>query len=148
VVLASNPATINIHNVSKFPGFDVLLYHGYSLDHYASDVPSLRKGGYDRADQLMEFLLRKRHLAPTHGSTLVNPMAEDFLVIDKVPDIFATAHIHKAKVGKYKHITNVCCSCFQDKTAFQEKVGHTPEPAKVPVINLQTSEVKLMKFRE
>lgn len=148
VVLASNPATINIQSSKKFPGFDVLLYHGYSLDHYASDVASLRKGGYDRADQLMEFLLRKRHLAPTHGSTLVNPMAEDFLVIDKVPDIFATAHIHKAKVGKYKQITNVCCSCFQDKTLFQEKVGHTPEPAKVPIINLQTNEVKLMKFRE
>ena len=95
----------------------------------------------------MQFLLRKRHLAPSHGSTLINPMSEDFLVIDKLPDIFASAHIHKAKIGRYKNILNICCSCFQDKTSFQEKVGHTPEPARIPIINLQKNEAKLLRFK-
>jgi len=27
---------VNIHGNKNFPGFDVLLYHGYSLDYYAS----------------------------------------------------------------------------------------------------------------
>ncbi|MCD6371665.1 MAG: DNA-directed DNA polymerase II small subunit, partial [Candidatus Aenigmarchaeota archaeon] len=141
VTMVSNPALVNIHNIGNFPGFDVLMYHGYSLDYYATNVPSLRKTGYDRADLLMNFLLKKRHLAPTHGSTLINPEPQDFLVIDKIPDIFATAHIHKSKVGRYKNILNIASSCFQDKTSFQEKVGHNPEPARVQIINLKTTEV-------
>jgi len=147
MIMASNPSVVNIHNVGKFPGFDVLLYHGYSLDYYATNVPSLRKYGYERADLLQEFLLRKRHLAPTHGSTLVNPGLQDFLVIDKLPDIFATGHIHYSKVGRYKNILNLCCGCFQDKTVFQEKVGHNPQPGRVPVVNLMTNQVKIMRFR-
>ena len=142
----SNPAMVNIHNTGNFPGYDVLMYHGYSLDYYAANVPALRKTGYDRADLLMKFLLKKRHIAPAHGSTLVNPMPQDFLLIDQLPDIFTTAHIHKSKVGRYKNILNIASSCFQGKTSFQEKVGHHPEPARVPVVNLKSNEVKIMRF--
>jgi DNA polymerase II small subunit len=146
VVMVSNPAWVNIGSTQEFEGFDVLLYHGYSIDHFVANVPKLRRWGYERADILMEFLLRKRHLAPTHGSTLITPMKEDWLVIDRVPDIFAMAHIHKAKVGKYRGVTNICASCWQGKTTFQEKVGHIPEPARVPVINLRTNEVRILRF--
>ena len=147
VTMVSNPATVNIHNVGNFPGFDTLLYHGYSLDYYAANVPSLRKTGYDRADLLQEYLLRKRHLAPAHGSTVITPSPHDFLLIDKLPDIFATGHIHYSKVGRYKNILNLCCGCFQDKTSFQEKVGHNPQPGRIPIVNLQTNQVKIMRFR-
>lgn len=147
ITMTSNPSMVNMHNVGKFPGFDVLLYHGYSLDYYAANVPSLRKTGYERADLLQEFLLRKRHLAPTHGSTVITPAPHDFLMIDKLPDIFATGHIHYSKVGRYKNITNLCCGCFQDKTLFQEKVGHNPQPGRIPIVNLQTNQVKVMRFK-
>ncbi|MDD5182118.1 MAG: DNA-directed DNA polymerase II small subunit [Candidatus Nanoarchaeia archaeon] len=147
VTVASNPATVNMHNIGAFPGFDVLLYHGYSFDHYVANSPYLMKHGYNRADLIQEFLLRKRHLAPTHGSTLIDPGPVDHLVIDKIPDIFVTGHIHKTKVGRYRNILNLNCGCFQDKTAFQEKVGHTPEPGRVPVFNLKSGETKLMRFR-
>jgi DNA polymerase II small subunit len=146
VIMTSNPSYVNIHAIDDFPGFDVLLYHGYSLDYFVANVPKLRQYGYERADLLMKFLLRKRHLAPTHGSTLLAPMRNDFLVIDKVPDIFATAHIHKAKIGCYRNVINICCSCWQDRTVFQERVGHVPEPGRVPIFNLKTREVKIMRF--
>ncbi|HDQ59745.1 MAG TPA: DNA-directed DNA polymerase II small subunit [Candidatus Woesearchaeota archaeon] len=142
----SNPAMVNIQKTNEFPGFDVLMYHGYSLDYYAANIPSLRATGYDRADLLMNFLLKKRHLAPAHGSTLINPMPHDFLLIDKIPDIFTTAHIHKSKVGRYKNILNIASSCFQGTTSFQEKVGHQPEPARVPIVDLKSNEVKVMRF--
>lgn len=146
VVLVSNPAYVNIHSVNGFEGINVLMYHGDSFDYFVANVPKLRAHGYERADLIMNFLLKKRHLAPTHGATLINPTNEDFLLIDKVPDIFVTAHIHKACVSSYRKILTISSSCFQDRTTFQEKVGHIPEPAKVPVYNLKTKKVSILNF--
>ena len=71
VKLVSNPSYVRIHQSEGFPGFDVLMYHGYSFDHYVATIDSLRvAGGYDRIDLLMTFLLQRRHLAPTHTSSL------------------------------------------------------------------------------
>jgi len=94
VTLVSNPAMLNIERDEKFDGLDILIYHGYSFDYYAANVESIRMGGsYDRGDLIMKFLLQRRHLAPTHASTLYIPDSErDPLVIEKVPDIFATGH--------------------------------------------------------
>ncbi len=148
VTLVSNPATINIHADEKFSGFDVLMYHGYSFDYFVANVDSIRnKGGYDRGDLIMKFLLKKRHLAPTHTATLYIPdTTQDPLVIKKVPDLFFTGHIHKSIVANYKNTTMVCGSCWQSKTSFQERVGHNPEPSRVPIINLKTREVKVLRF--
>ncbi len=147
-ILVSNPSVVNIGATNDFPGFDVLLYHGYSFDYYMANVESIRNnGGYDRADLMMKFLLQKRHLAPTHTSTLYIPDVKiDPLVINKVPDFFLTGHIHKTSVANYKNVTMICGSCWQSKTSFQEKVGHHPEPSRVPIINLQTRDVKILKF--
>ncbi len=148
VIMLSNPSMVNIAAEEGFSGIDVLLYHGYSFDYYFANVDSIRlKGGYDRADLIMKFLLQRRHLAPTHASTVYVPNDElDALVVDKVPDIFATGHIHKSSVSNYRGITLLSGSCWQGKTAFQEKVGHNPEPCRVPIINLKTRDVKILKF--
>jgi len=91
--------------------------------------------------------LQRRHLAPTHTSTLYIPeTTKDPLTIEKIPDIFATGHIHKSIASHYKSITLICGSCWQSKTAFQEKVGHNPEPSRVPIVNLKTREAKILKF--
>ena len=59
--MLSNPSIVNIHSSKNFPGFNVLIYHGYSFDFYFAEVESIRnKGGYDRADLLMKFLLQKK----------------------------------------------------------------------------------------
>jgi len=146
--MVSNPALVNIHSSNNFSGFDFLIYHGYSFDYYVANVESIRNGGgYDRADLIMKFLLQRRHLAPTHTSTLYIPdIKNDYLVIDKIPDFFISGHIHKSYVSNYRNITLICGSCWQAKTPFQEKVGHNPEPARVPIINLQTREVKVLRF--
>ena len=147
VIMVSNPSMVNIHSSENFPGFDVLVYHGHSFDFYAAEVETIRnKGGYDRADLIMKFLLQKRHLAPSYASTLYVPDTKsDFLVIDKVPDFFVTGHIHKSAAANYKNVTLISGSCWQSKTAFQEKVGHNPEPSRVPLVNLQTRQVKILK---
>ncbi|MBI2673127.1 DNA-directed DNA polymerase II small subunit [Candidatus Woesearchaeota archaeon] len=147
VMMVSNPSLINIHKTESFPGFDVLLYHGYSFDYYISNVDTIRKGGgYDRADLIMKFLLNKRHLAPSHSSTLYLPLEYDPLVIDKIPDFFVSGHLHKSSISSYNNISLICSSCWQSKTLFQEKMGHHPEPSRVPIINLKTRAMVLMNF--
>ncbi len=148
VTLVTNPAMINIAKTSTFPGFDVLMYHGYSFDHYVANVEPIRNGGgYHRADLIMKFLLKRRHLAPTFKSTPYFPAhLEDPLLIKKVPDFFVSGHIHYSKVAHYKGVTMICGSCWQSKTAFQEKMGHEPEPGRVPLVNLKTREVKILRF--
>ncbi len=147
-IFVSNPSIVNIAATKSFAGLDVLLYHGYSFDYYVAEVNSIRQsGGYDRADLIMKFLLQHRHLAPSYGSTLYLPDPhKDNLVIERVPDIFVSGHIHKTSVSTYRNVTLICGSCWQGKTSFQEKMGHRPEPARVPLVNLQTRDVKVLKF--
>lgn len=148
IQIVQNPAMLTIHKTDKFSGFDILLYHGYSFDYYIANVDKIRNnGGYDRADLVMEFLLQKRHLAPTHGSSLYIPYPDkDPLIIEKIPDFFVTGHIHKSNIGMYKSTSLISGSCWQAKTDFQEKVGHNPDPCQVPIVNLKTRDVKMMRF--
>jgi len=148
VILLSNPASINIGAIDNFQGFDVLLYHGYSLIYYANNVDTIRhRGGQKRPDLLMKLLLQMRHLAPTHTSNLYTPDASfDPLVISKIPDLFITGHIHRVSVSNYKNITLLNCSCWSDITEDQEKRGLQPQPARVSLVNLKTREVKVINF--
>ena len=148
VTMVTNPAHINIGSTNSFEGFDVLMYHGYSFDYYINNVGIIRNnGGYDKPDLAMKYLLDKRHLAPTHGSTLIIPNPEeDALAITKVPDFFIMGHVHKPAINQHGKTTLICGSCWQSTTPFQEKVGHKPEPSKVQLVNLKTREIKVMKF--
>ena len=147
-VCVSNPAIINIDATEKFPGFDVLVYHGYSFNYYAFEVESIRQAGAQRrADLIMKFLLQRRHLAPTHASTQYVPdPTKDCLIIGQVPDFFVSGHIHKSAVSYYNNILTISCSCWQSRTAYQEKFGHEPDPCKVPILNLKTGKVSMLDF--
>jgi DNA polymerase II small subunit len=148
VVLVSNPSVVNIASSQSFPGFDVLIYHGYSFPYFADNVESIRlSGGLKRADLLMKFLLQKRHLAPTHTSTLYIPdKNKDNLVIEKTPDFFVTGHIHRVSASTYNNITLLNCSSWLSQTDYQEKVGLEPQPGRVILSNLQTRDIKVLKF--
>ena len=148
VIMVSNPAYISVDVSDDFPGIDVLMYHGYSLIHYADQVPVLRNhGGQKVADEIMEFLLKRRHLAPTHGSALYIPdVVEDGLLIDPIPDIFVTGHIHRAQSRVYRNITCINSSGWTAITDDQEKRGLEPQPGRIFVVSLKTREVKILNF--
>jgi len=128
-------------------GFSILLYHGYSLDYYANNVYALKQQKpYENPDALQRFLLRKRHLAPTHSSTPYMPWKEDYFIIKKVPDIFVTAHIHKTAVSSYRNILLISTSCWQARTAYQERFGHIPDPCKVVIFNTKQKNSSILDF--
>ena len=148
LTLVSNPAMVRVHQTDTFAGFDILMYHGSSFDYYLANVDELRlNGGYDRPDLMMKFLLKRRHLAPSYASTpYLIDNEKDNLVIENVPDIFLTGHIHKCAVASYRNVTLIAGSCWQERTAYEIKLGHHPEPGRVPLVNLQTREAKILVF--
>ncbi len=146
----SNPSLVNIHSSRNFEGFNILMYHGASFHYYIDNIESLRtSNSRDNPHHVLKYLLIKRHVAPSHGSTLFVPDVDyDPLVIERVPDVFVCGDMHRSDVSKYKDTILINCSCWQAKTAFQEKTGNNPDPGKVPVLNLKTREVKVIKFIE
>ncbi len=150
VIHISNPAMLRIHKVGDFPGFKVLIYHGYSFDYYIRNIDCLRNnGGFDRFDLVMKFLLNKRHLSPSHGGTLFVPDPnKDPLIIEEIPDIFIVGHNHRPNVNVFNNILLVSGGTWQLKTPFQEKIGHDPLPGRVPVFNLKNRKINLLRFVE
>jgi len=147
VVCVGNPCSVNIHAVNGQQGFDVLMYHGYSFAYFLEKVKGLRDaGGFSAPDKLIEFLLKRRHLAPSYESTLKVPMYSDPLLIRQVPDIFTTGHIHKIALNSYRGVLTIASSCWQRNTSFQDRVGIKADPAKVPLVNLKTRKAQVLDF--
>lgn len=147
VVLLSNPSLVNIAATKEFEGIDVLLYHGASFHYFIDNIDNLRLGkARDNPSLLMKFLLQKRHLAPSHSSSGYVPTPKDHLVIDRIPDIFACGDMHRSDISNYNGIITINGSCWQEKTDFQEKTGNNPDFCRVPLVNLKTREVNVMRF--
>jgi len=147
VILTQNPALINIGAKGTFSGFNVLTYHGYSFHYYANNIEYLMKAkAIHKPEMIMAYLLKNRHLAPTHTSTLYFPHEDDPLLIKQVPDIFVSGHTHKSAVAYYNNVLTISSSCWESMTAFQEKMGNKPDFCKVPMLNLKTREVKILDF--
>jgi len=149
VILTTNPCQVNIGANDSFVGFDVLTYHGFSFPYYVNNVPRLMmKKAMNSPDLIMKYLLRNRHLAPTHASAQFFPSEEDNLVIKKIPDIFVAGHTHKSTVSYHNNILLISISCWEAMTPYQEKFGNEPDHCKVPMLNLKTREVKILDFEE
>jgi DNA polymerase II small subunit len=147
VTLTTNPCFVNFGAKKGFSGFNILLYHGFSFPYYANNINYLMK---DRAinvpEKIMAYLLKNRHLAPTHTSTLHFPSEEDHLMIKQVPDIFFAGHLHKSAVAYYNNILNISSSSWETMTSNQEKMGNQPDFCKVPMLNMKTREIKILDF--
>jgi DNA polymerase II small subunit len=133
-----NPCLVSIHNV------EVLMYHGRSLDDIIATVPGL---DHDHPEKAMKVLLQSRHLAPLYGGkTMLSPENRDFLVIERVPDIFHAGHVHVVGCCNHRGVLIVNSGCWQEQTDYMQKLGLVPTPGKVPVVNLQTLEVAVLSF--
>ena len=138
--IASNPAVVDVEGVS------VLMYHGVSLDEVIAELPE-EKASYDDPHRAMYQLLKKRHVAPQFGGhTRLAPEERDYLVIDEVPDVFHTGHVHKLGWGKYRNVLAVNSGCWQAQTDFQRSVNIDPDAGFAPVLDLDTLDLTVHKF--
>ncbi len=132
----SNPSLVSLD------GLKTLIYHGRSFDDLAMTVNGL---SHQNSDLIMRELIEKRHLAPIYGER--TPLAsefEDHLVIDEIPDIFHTGHVHINAYKKHKGIHMINSGTFQSQTEFQKIYNIMPTCAEVPVLN--RGAFKILKF--
>jgi DNA polymerase II small subunit len=138
--ISANPSVVTVEGVS------VLMYHGVSLDELIAELPD-DEASYERPHDPMAHLLKKRHVAPQYGGgTRIAPEPEDHLVIDEVPDIFHTGHVHKLGYGTYHNVLTINSSCWQSQTGFQKSVNLDPDVAYAPIVDLSTFELTIRQF--
>lgn len=147
-LIFSNPSIVTIFNQDTSGGLECYSYHGGSYFYYAQEIQYLReKGGAKAPEEVVKFLLEKRHIAPSHGSTLYIPdTQEDPLIIKKMPDLFFTGHTHKLSLANYKGCTIVSGGCWVEMSDYQEKMGMFPDVGKCVLINAKTRKPKIINF--
>jgi len=135
-----NPSLIKTHNVNT------LIYHGESMHDMNLLIHDLDIN--DPIETMKEFLIC-RHLAPTFGEkTQIAPINKDLLLLDKIPDIFHTGHVHINGTGKYRNVTLVNSGCFQAQTDYMRSFGITPTPGIVPIVELDTLNIFPLDFKK
>ena len=133
-----DPAYVKLHGVT------FLVYHGKSLDDVIATTPNL---AYDRPTDAMKLLLKARHLAPTYGKrTALSPELRDYLVVDRVPDVFHVGHVHTYGELSYRGTLLVNSGTWQAQTNFQSNMGLEPTPSIVPVVDLSNLQVVRRNF--
>ena len=137
-ILIGNPCYLNIE------GRTILSYHGKSFDDLMSSVVGLN---YSKPIEAMKEMLKRRHLAPMYGGkTPLAPEPRDMMVIDTVPDIFVTGHVHGAGLSHYKGVRLINASTWQSQTSFQKMHNFSPDPAKLYLVHLGTGETDMQSF--
>ena len=137
--MLGNPSMVSLNGVK------VLMYHGQSIDDVVRTTPGV---SYDKPAAVMRHFLKARHMSPIYGSrTPIAPETEDMMVIDDIPDIFHSGHVHFVGLDLYKGVLIVNSGAWQRQTDFQESVGITPTPGMAIIVNLQTMKVYQKDFR-
>ncbi|HEX9907592.1 MAG TPA: DNA-directed DNA polymerase II small subunit [Thermoplasmata archaeon] len=138
ITFVGNPCYLEIE------GRRILAYHGRSMDDLKANIRNL---SYEDPGGIMIEMLKRRHMAPIYGErTALAPEQKDYLVIDDVPEIFVTGHIHGCRVDEYRGIKLINASAWQSQTSYQRMHNQVPDPAKVPMTNLGTGETWIEDF--
>ena len=66
------------------------------------------------------------------------PQVPDRLVIDPLPEILLTGHVHICGVTRYRGVLGVNAGTWQSQTAFQKQMNVNPTPGLAVVVDLQT----------
>ncbi len=129
-MLVENPALVNLQGVR------VLMYHGRSIDDMIGLIPG---ASYDQSGLMMDEMLQRRHLAPAYGRrTPIAAGKTDRLIIDPLPEILHTGHVHIRGLTQYRGVLGINAGTWQSQTAFQKQMNVNPTPAQAVVVDLQT----------
>ncbi|OPX63110.1 MULTISPECIES: DNA-directed DNA polymerase II small subunit [unclassified Methanoregula] len=129
-VLVENPALVRLQGVR------VLMYHGRSIDDMIGLIPG---ASYEHSGLMMEEMLIRRHLAPAYGRrTPIAAGRTDRLIIDPLPEILHTGHVHIKGITQYRGVLGINAGTWQSQTKFQKQMNVNPTPALAVAVDLQT----------
>ncbi|UCH89750.1 MAG: metallophosphoesterase, partial [Thermoplasmata archaeon] len=137
-VFVGNPCYFALH------GVDVLIYHGRSFDDIVKYIP---EATYANPILPMKEILLRRHLVPIYGErTPTAPEHHDYLLLDRLPDIFVTGHVHTAGCERFSDMLLINASAWQAQTSFQRTMNFNPDPCKAYIVNLNTIRATELNF--
>ncbi|MHA1670608.1 MAG: metallophosphoesterase [Promethearchaeota archaeon] len=135
-----NPSLISTHGVKT------LIFHGESLHDLNMTIPDL---DINKPTETMKELLICRHLAPIYGGkTQIAPTSKDWLVIDSIPELFHTGHLHINGYSLYRNVRLINSGCFQAQTDYMRSFGIDPTIGIVPIIELDSLKPSLLDFKK
>jgi len=138
VIFVGNPSLIDLD------GINILIYHGRSIDDLVASIPGV---SYQEPAGAVLEMIKRRHLAPIYGSRVsISPEKRDYFIIDPVPDIIHTGHVHTLGVQSYKNVLLINSGTWQGQTEFQKRVNLVPVPARVPIVDLSDCSYKILTF--
>ena len=121
-------------------------YHGKGIDQLVSTMQSVT---YENPTTAMMNMMRFRHYCPTYGGKVpLCPEKTDYLVMDKIPDVFMAGHVHKSQSAMYNGVRLVQTGSFQFQTNFQVKMNFVPDVCAIPTISLNNGIVKFHDFNK
>ncbi|MEA1993857.1 MAG: DNA-directed DNA polymerase II small subunit [Euryarchaeota archaeon] len=137
VLSVGNPTLFSMHGVKT------LIYHG---DTVFDIIEALRVPQNDVVSPMLH-MFKKRHLGPIYGKkTGIIPEKEDYLVIDEIPDLFHTGHVHINGHEMYRGTTLINSGTWQEQTEYQIMRNMVPTPCRVPIFNLKTHKTMITNF--
>ncbi len=115
---------------------NITIYHGMALNDLIELIPG---GSMDSVGSAIELMLKRRYMGSSYGGrTPIIPSSEDYHVMENVPDIFITGHIHGHYVGNYKGVRYVNSSTWQSQTEYQKMMNYSPEPGILTMFDLNS----------
>ena len=140
VIFAGSPAMLEIEGVK------ILAYHGTSINDFINVLPNV---SYEDPSLALIRMLKSRLLAPIYGGkTPLAPEHEDYMVIDEVPDIFVTGHVHSFVESRYRGTIIINASTWQSQTKYQKLNNFKPDPGVVAIVDLSTGKLEEKRFYE
>lgn len=137
-VLLPNPCNLRLEEKN------VLVYHGMSLNDMVELIPG---ANFSTIGKAIEAMLKRRHLAIKYGgNTPLVPSPNDYHVIEEVPDIFITGHIHSHYVGNYRGVRYVNSSTWQSQTEYQRMMNFAPNPSIFTLFDLNSKTTVIKNF--
>jgi DNA polymerase II small subunit len=137
-IQVENPALVRLQGVR------VLMYHGRSIDDMIGLIPG---ASYEKSGLMMEEMLIRRHLAPAYGRrTPIAAGKSDRLIIDPLPEILHTGHVHIKGITNYRGVLGINAGTWQSQTTFQKQMNVNPTPALAVAVDLQTMVPETFSF--
>lgn len=134
-----NPLRLTIN------GMKFLVFHGQGSDKTFQNLFKIKE-----QNPVIGFtqLLEYRHLSPEYGSlTSIAPYSKDYLVINEIPDVLITGHLHLANFGIYKGVRIVSCGSLKRPRSNQSETKKESSVGVFPVIDTTTGEITLFDLK-
>jgi DNA polymerase II small subunit len=141
---SNNVRCVGNPSLIELCGVKILIYHGRALDDIIAAVPG---SSYSNPDGAMKEMLKRRHLSPVYGNRVsIAPESTDHFIIETIPDILHSGHVHTIGASQYRGVTVVNSGTWQGQTKYQKSLNINPRPGVMPVCNLASMETTFIDF--